>query len=157
MEPKLLIFYDNELNAIELKQLLAEAGVECLVQEEFCQIDIFLFVYSTVVVPRCSSFSAENTAFGHCVSICVIFKQDVHGKKMMTAAPFPAVIVFAVTVVMNQEQDDGKIVFFLPLQKQLVEEIAVVFDAGDAVVLKVNNVVFIIDPHHKSFRIIPIC
>lgn len=34
MEPKLLIFYDNELNAIELKQLLAEAGVECLVQED---------------------------------------------------------------------------------------------------------------------------
>lgn len=34
MEPKLLIFYDNELNALEIKQRLADAAIECELQKE---------------------------------------------------------------------------------------------------------------------------
>lgn len=34
MEPKLLNFYDNELNAQEIKVKLAEAGIECLLKDE---------------------------------------------------------------------------------------------------------------------------
>ena len=74
----------------------------------------------------------------------------------MTAAPFSAMMLFVVTVIADQELYDSEPVFLLPFRKQFVEKVVVVFDAGDAVVLKVNNVVFITDPCHKSFRIIPV-
>ncbi|MBR5640289.1 MAG: hypothetical protein IKW83_11265 [Muribaculaceae bacterium] len=34
MEPKLLNFFDNEINAIDIKERLDEAGIKCILKNE---------------------------------------------------------------------------------------------------------------------------
>lgn len=34
MEPKQLVFYDNEINALDIKTILKDSGIECILQNE---------------------------------------------------------------------------------------------------------------------------